>query len=115
MWPRSNTIVVAFFSFCKQKTAYEMRISDGSSDVCSSDLFEQPGRYGKAGGQARGGDHRIGVGDMDQLVDPRHQKDDGDEQAADEDGDHGHGGRSEERRVGKEWVSTCSSRWAPSA
>src|SRR3546814_16414295 len=24
--------------FCKQKTAYEMRISDGSSDVCSSDL-----------------------------------------------------------------------------
>src|SRR3546814_5554317 len=29
---------------------------------------------------------------MDQLVDPRHQKDDGDEQAADEDGDHGHGG-----------------------
>src|SRR3546814_683027 len=25
--------------FCKQKTAYEMRISDWSSDVCSSDLF----------------------------------------------------------------------------
>src|SRR3546814_10533813 len=25
--------------FFKQKTAYEMRISDGSSDVCSSDLF----------------------------------------------------------------------------
>src|SRR3546814_9922494 len=24
--------------FCKQKTAYEMRISDGSSDGCSSDL-----------------------------------------------------------------------------
>src|SRR3546814_352493 len=30
-------IVVCFF-FCKQKTAYEMRISDWSSDVCSSDL-----------------------------------------------------------------------------
>src|SRR3546814_6394946 len=29
---------VAFFFFFKQKTAYEMRISDGSSDVCSSDL-----------------------------------------------------------------------------
>src|SRR3546814_17304023 len=28
--------------FFKQKTAYEMRISDGSSDVCSSDLFEPP-------------------------------------------------------------------------
>src|SRR3546814_7745396 len=26
------------FVFCKQKTAYEMRISDWSSDVCSSDL-----------------------------------------------------------------------------
>src|SRR3546814_6864569 len=26
------------FFFCKQKTAYDMRISDWSSDVCSSDL-----------------------------------------------------------------------------
>src|SRR3546814_16740901 len=30
--------VVVFFLFFKQKTAYEMRISDWSSDVCSSDL-----------------------------------------------------------------------------
>src|SRR3546814_13571468 len=29
-------VIVVFF--CKQKTAYEMRISDWSSDVCSSDL-----------------------------------------------------------------------------
>src|SRR3546814_1858444 len=29
------------FFFFKQKTAYEMRISDWSSDVCSSDLFAQ--------------------------------------------------------------------------
>src|SRR3546814_9773508 len=29
------------FFFFKQKTAYEMRISDWSSDVCSSDLAEQ--------------------------------------------------------------------------
>src|SRR3546814_1484302 len=28
-----------FLFFCKQKTAYEMRISDCSSDVCSSDLL----------------------------------------------------------------------------
>src|SRR3546814_8718503 len=28
-----------FFLFFKHKTAYEMRISDWSSDVCSSDLF----------------------------------------------------------------------------
>src|SRR3546814_1792879 len=30
--------VYLFFFFFKQKTAYEMRISDWSSDVCSSDL-----------------------------------------------------------------------------
>src|SRR3546814_6334003 len=29
------------FCFFKQKTAYEMRISDWSSDVCSSDLFSR--------------------------------------------------------------------------
>src|SRR3546814_10182057 len=29
---------LVFFFFFKQKTAYEMRISDWSSDVCSSDL-----------------------------------------------------------------------------
>src|SRR3546814_16004450 len=28
------------FFFCKQKTAYELRISDWSSDVCSSDLVD---------------------------------------------------------------------------
>src|SRR3546814_5939723 len=31
-------LCVVFFFFFKQKTAYEMRISDWSSDVCSSDL-----------------------------------------------------------------------------
>src|SRR3546814_2064859 len=31
-----------FFFFFKHKTAYEMRISDWSSDVCSSDLGEIP-------------------------------------------------------------------------
>src|SRR3546814_6265839 len=29
---------VGNFCFCKQRTAYEMRISDGGSEVCSSDL-----------------------------------------------------------------------------
>src|SRR3546814_4290993 len=32
--------VVLIFFFFKQKTAYEMRISDWSSDVCSSDLLD---------------------------------------------------------------------------
>src|SRR3546814_1886332 len=36
--------------FCMQKTAYEMRISDWSSDVCSSDL--PAGRAGGGGGFA---------------------------------------------------------------
>src|SRR3546814_1501248 len=34
----SVTFIVILFFFFKQKTAYEMRISDWSSDVCSSDL-----------------------------------------------------------------------------
>src|SRR3546814_6875495 len=42
-------MLFVFVFFFKQKTAYEMRISDWSSDVCSSDLFcpapaaKQPG------------------------------------------------------------------------
>src|SRR3546814_17689261 len=37
-------VIDIVFFFFKQKTAYEMRISDWSSDVCSSDLDdEQPG------------------------------------------------------------------------
>src|SRR3546814_9126218 len=68
-----------FFFFFKQKTAYEMRISDWSSDVCSSDLAycihffmlcmsEQPGRAGSGGLERhrRGGlvraDRRGGAG-----------------------------------------------------
>src|SRR3546814_3700101 len=37
--------VFVFFFFFKQKTAYEMRISDWSSDVCSSDLPDQQAPY----------------------------------------------------------------------
>src|SRR3546814_8408254 len=37
-----------FFFFFKQKTAYEMRISDWSSDVCSSDLLHQERRVSHA-------------------------------------------------------------------
>src|SRR3546814_3796580 len=57
------------FFFVKQKTAYEMRISDWSSDVCSSDLSEvaRPGdghdrRQGasRLPRRAEGGRHREG-------------------------------------------------------
>src|SRR3546814_3206024 len=34
-----HLVVFCYFFFFKQKTAYEMRISDWSSDVCSSDLM----------------------------------------------------------------------------
>src|SRR3546814_11368755 len=44
------------FFFFKQKTAYEMRISDWSSDVCSSDLA------GPLGDQAQHGEDVLGAG-----------------------------------------------------
>src|SRR3546814_18990369 len=37
--PYGVIMTIVFFFFFKQKTAYEMRISDWSSDVCSSDLI----------------------------------------------------------------------------
>src|SRR3546814_6889853 len=48
----SEYLLVLFFFF-KQKTAYEMRISDWSSDVCSSDLYSVPA-CGRLNGCARG-------------------------------------------------------------
>src|SRR3546814_5573349 len=47
---RTHGVFVLFyllFFFFKQKTAYEMRISDWSSDVCSSDLDDEPLPSGK--------------------------------------------------------------------
>src|SRR3546814_3870626 len=47
--------VVCCFFFFKQKTAYEMRISDWSSDVCSSDLQEEAAkRHGCHTGERAG-------------------------------------------------------------
>src|SRR3546814_9011382 len=48
------SILCFFFFFFKQKTAYEMRISDWSSDVCSSDLPAQLPNHGWS--------HAFGVG-----------------------------------------------------
>src|SRR3546814_3619893 len=41
-------LLFSLFFFFKQKTAYEMRISDWSSDVCSSDLLARRRRPGAA-------------------------------------------------------------------
>src|SRR3546814_4358277 len=54
-----------FFLF-KQKTAYDMRISDWSSDVCSSDLRAAAQRAAGHSGHVVGGDvdvqHRLALG-----------------------------------------------------
>src|SRR3546814_6617372 len=103
-----------FFFFFKQKTAYEMRISDWSSDVCSSDL--------PVDGFARQPHHRVGpfiiavrraAGDLEHLARSGLRK--GGEavgQVGSIFGAHiAAASRSEERRVGKECVSTCRYRW----
>src|SRR3546814_6002779 len=64
--------VIGFFVF-KQKTAYEMRISDWSSDVCSSDLRWCPGAGGIGARQgARRQDLRRGRGLRGDLRRRRH-------------------------------------------
>src|SRR3546814_10255380 len=86
--------VVLFFCF-KQKTAYEMRISDWSSDVCSSDLTDDRNGTESIELRTKAAGRNIG-----QIVRRRRlllQYLLG----------------SEERRVGKECVSTCRSRWSP--
>src|SRR3546814_11847749 len=109
------------YCFCKQKTAYEMRISDWSSDVCSSDLRKQivNGSFGKAlngkvffvqerhlfGQFFLGGERsfpiamKIGHQWFNRSIAIKIVSIQGD--------------RSEERRVGKECVSTCRSRRQP--
>src|SRR3546814_5430835 len=96
--------ILYFFFFFKQKTAYELRISDWSSDVCSSDLdvasigravnlFESRKfcRVQPIDATSRG-EGLFLVALASRGLRTR---------------------RSEERRVGKECVSTCRSRWSP--
>src|SRR3546814_10357186 len=99
--------------YCKQKTAYEMRISDWSSDVCSSDLLRAAiiGCNGNSGAAEQGA---AGTGEKDDVIlmtvddVDQHRRQHGDaETAAD------HADRTEERRVGQEGVSKCRSRWSP--
>src|SRR3546814_7297310 len=99
----NGSLGVFFFT---RKTAYERRIGDWSSDVCSSDLVRSCPRS-----TGDGWSIRIASGDWESgapiAVTP---------------GTHPFGTeirvlideqwRSEERRVGKECVSTCRSRWA---
>src|SRR3546814_1159694 len=105
MW--IGVFLLLFFFFFKQKTAYEMRISDWSSDVCSSDLGAEPGRLAlPVPEERRRADDEGRPRPPPEQVQRQHL--DGLAQAHVV-GEH----RSEERRVGKECVSTCRSRWAP--
>src|SRR3546814_9661817 len=97
---------LTLFFFFKQKTAYEMRISDWSSDVCSSDLFDAAVAMARTLGAdtivlpwmdskyREPAAWRTALADFNRFA--ARLKD-----------------RSEERRVGKECVSTCRSRWSP--
>src|SRR3546814_4866994 len=66
-------LIIVFFFFFKQKTAYEMRISDWSSDVCSSDLAHEARRV--AAGALRAGDRReVGAGFAQRRVRHRNEE-----------------------------------------
>src|SRR3546814_2277792 len=86
------------FFFFKQKTAYEMRISDWSSDVCSSDLTPRA-EVSQLPGDAEILPNATAPETGLEQVTRRSPRADL--------------YRSEERRVGKECVSTCRSRWSP--
>src|SRR3546814_4722348 len=104
-------MLTQFFFFFKQKTAYEMRISDWSSDVCSSDLVGhgssdfgiEPGdriREGRFASHPRTPvAFRIPPGaQWNSIASATYRS---------------WRTRSEERRVGKECVSPVRSRWSP--
>src|SRR3546814_1136904 len=131
----------AFFFF-KQKTAYDVRISDWSSDVCSSDLSVRVSRPSGARLLTRTGGSKLDLLVIGRaLDDPVHidtgrvdligvQRSCGNDFLHLSDRDLARcrhvrievprrlsideiAFRSEERRVGKECVSTCRSRWSP--
>src|SRR3546814_8720547 len=59
--------MVLFFFFFKQKTAYDMRISDWSSDVCSSDLHRQ-------GHRRHDGDRELAIDDAGRPAEKSHRQ-----------------------------------------
>src|SRR3546814_17279100 len=114
--------------FFKQKTADEMRISDWSSDVCSSELIDEVVRIGTS--------EIWEISNVSMMAHPFHVHD-GQFRILDRNGlppSVGEQGlkdvvvvaprervrilmrfddyRSEERRLGKAWVGSCSSRWS---
>src|SRR3546814_7193023 len=104
-------IRVGYYVFCfKQKTAYEMRISDWSSDVCSSDLID-----------AAALDVQSAISTALKNLPPEMPSPPGFRKINPADFGIYYLGlssktlplRSEERRVGQECVRKCRSRWSP--
>src|SRR3546814_12822037 len=98
-----------------------MRISDWSSDVCSSDLGQARRIVVALAQQPDLAQQRLGLGNghvarhalhrdrgLDDVLQHRHVR-----KQIERLEHHAHFARSEERRVGKECVSTCRSRWSP--
>src|SRR3546814_20779173 len=98
-------------------TAYEMRISDWISDVCSSDLVNVGHNlpvhaFLRLASVPRGTARRIrGFGQKTRLVSCCHQLCKACESGSSR--TRSQAERSEERREGKECVSACRSRWSP--
>src|SRR3546814_12626319 len=122
---------LVFFFFFKQKTAYEMRISDWSSDVCSSDLLSTPEKAAlpvrltkpfRSPGLLSGLSRSSGATKPKRLPAPSPHTDIwlttvcASTRASISKSATAiwlRSSRSEERRVGKECVSTCSYRLSP--
>ena len=98
---RQNNIHDHFF---KQKTAYEIVVSDWSSDVCSSDLgaSEEERERDRERGRER---------DRERQRERKRERDI--ERERERERGREREGRSEERRVGKECLRLCRSRWSP--
>src|SRR3546814_18256710 len=101
----------------KQTTAYALRISDWSSDVCSSDLLSNvvallpdhpPRRF-----VWRGQIYRVVAGDGPERIHGEWWRNSREMWAVRDYFRVEADGRSEERRVGKGCVRTCRSRWSP--
>src|SRR3546814_6790967 len=116
--------MLCFVCFFKQKTAYEMRISDWSSDVCSSDLRQLVLLESNKKPELPETHERILIPlanpstveeriDYALYISDRTYTEPIYPLAVVRDDEEAQQKRSEERRVGKACVSTCSSRWSP--
>src|SRR3546814_20064353 len=123
---------MCLFFLCKQETSYELRSSVWSSDVCSSDLTPARCKYSTTRAAIKGVCSagfamtalpaaraaatcpvKIESGKFQGLIATKTPRPARRRLFASPVGPRRGRARSEERRVGKECVSTCRSRWSP--